>query len=263
MEKAAPWSNAGAYELYVGRWSRNVAAQFLDWLHVPPGGHWLDVGCGTGALSQAILDRFLPKQVTGIDLSEAYVQYARAHVRDARVEFRTGDARALPIEAASADVAVSGLAVNFVPQPGDAASEMARVVRPGGTVAAYVWDYSEGMQFMRYFWDAAIALDHAAAELDEGPLFPVCRRDGLRDLFGAAGLQRVDARAIEIPTHFRSFEDYWQPFLGAQGPAPRYLASLNEDRRAALKEHLRSMLPAAPDGSIALIARAWAARGER
>jgi ubiquinone/menaquinone biosynthesis C-methylase UbiE len=135
-----------------------VAREFLGWLAVPPGRRWLDVGCGTGALSQTILDAAAPAQVTGVDTSEGYVAFARAHVRDARVRFRRGDAQALPAPRATSDVAVSGLMLNFVPEPARAVAEMARVTCGGGTVAAYVWDYAGEMQLMRHFWDAAVAL---------------------------------------------------------------------------------------------------------
>jgi hypothetical protein len=117
------------------------------------------------------------------------------------------------------------------------------------------------MQFMRYFWDAAAALDPAARDLDEGPRFPICNPEALRDLFQHTGLNQVETRPIDIPTHFRDFDDYWNPFLGGQGPAPMYAMSLSEERRTQLRERVRGSLPSAPDGSIPLIARAWAVRG--
>jgi hypothetical protein len=140
-------------------------------------------------------------------------------------------------------------------------AEMARVTGRGGTIAAYVWDYAEGMQLIRFFWDAAVALDPAAARMDEGPRFPLCRPDALVQLFAAAGLQRVEVTAIDIPTPFASFDDYWRPFLGGQGPAPAYAMALDEAARARLRDRLRERLPAQADGSIRLTARAWAARG--
>jgi hypothetical protein len=140
---------------------------------------------------------------------------------------------------------------------------MSRVVRAGGTVAVYVWDYADGMQVMRFFWDAAVALDHAAAELDEGRRFPLCAPSALDALFRDAGLDEVDTRAIDVPTRFRDFDDYWSPFLGGQGPAPGYAAALDDRRRTALRERLEATLPVAADGSIPLTARAWAVRGRR
>jgi hypothetical protein len=156
---------------------------------------------------------------------------------------------------------VSGLVLNFVPQPRGAVIDMARVARAGGAVAAYVWDYAEKMELMRYFWDAAVALDQSALELDEGRRFAICQPSPLTELFKDAGLQQVEVCPIDIPTAFRDFDDYWSPFLGGQGPAPGYAMSLSEERRGALRERIRSNLPTANDGSIPLVARAWAVRG--
>ena len=254
------WAAGKLYEPYVGRWSRLVAREFLDWLAIPPGKDWLDVGCGTGALSQTLVERCRPAAVTGVDPSAAFIEHAKAHGRGP-ARFLVGDAQSLPLGADSVDAAVSGLVLNFVPQPQVAVEEMARVVRPGGTVAAYVWDYAGRMELMRYFWDAAAQLDPAARPLDEGLRFPLCRPAPLAGLFGGAGLQRVEGREIEVATRFRDFDDYWSPFLGGQGPAPGYAMSLDEPRRAALRELIRSRLPTAADGSISLVARAWAVRG--
>jgi len=150
--------------------------------------------------------------------------------------------------------------LNFVPAQARALAEMRRAVRPGGAVAVYVWDYAGQMQLMRRFWDAAVALDPAAAELDEGRRFPVCRPEPLAALFQQVGLRDVQSGTIDVPTVFRDFDDYWSPFLGGQAPAPGYCMSLPEDRRAALREHIRAGLPIRPDGSIHLIARAWAVK---
>lgn len=255
------WSTADAYERYVGRWSRPVAAEFLRWLDLPPGVDWVDVGCGTGALSSAILHAAAPRLLRGYDLSPEYVAAARAQVSDPRAEFAQADATALPASADECDAAVSGLVLNFVPEPVRALAEMRRIVRPGGTVGVYLWDYAGEMQLIRIFWDAAVELDPFARELDEGVRFPLCQPEPLRELFEAAGLAQVQVRAIDVPTRFRDFDDFWRPFLGGQGPAPGYAMSLDEARRAALRERIRGRLPVQPDGSIALTARAWAARG--
>jgi SAM-dependent methyltransferase len=198
-----------------------------------------------------------------VDASAEFVQYARRRVPDARVRFTVADARALPVPDASVDAAVSGLALNFVPRVEVAAAELARVTRAGGVVAAYVWDYAEGMQLIRRFWDVAAALDPRAVELDEARRFPLCRPEALESLLRGAGLSDVACRAIDVPTRFRDFDDLWSPFLGGQGPAPGYVLSLDADRRAALRERLRVALPAGPDGAIDLVARAWAVRGTR
>lgn len=262
-DRTDSWDSGDAYEAYVGRWSRLVAREFLGWLAVPPGRRWLDVGCGTGALAESILALTAPGEVVGIDPSPAYVAVARDRLSDPRVRFEVGEAQALQAASATFNAVVSGLVLNFVPEPERALSEMTRVVRPGGVVAAYVWDYAEGMQMMRHFWDAAVALDPRAREMDEGRRFPLCRPESLTDLFRTPGLAEVEARAIDVPTVFGDFDDYWSPFQGGQGPAPGYAMSLSEERRAALRERVQASLPTNAKGEHHLIARAWAVRGVR
>jgi len=253
------WERGDPYERYVGRWSRRVAPPFLSWLNVPASRRWLDVGCGTGALCAAILDRCSPAAVAGVEPSDGFLKTARGNLAD-RVALHQGSATAIPLGDASVDVVVSGLVLNFIPDQRAALAEMARVTGKGGTIAAYVWDYAGKMELMRYFWDAAVALDPSAANTDEGLRFPLCRPEALEKLFAGAGLKGVEVRPIDVPTHFASFDDYWQPFLGGQGPAPAYAMSLDEAVRAGLRDRIRGNLPTAPDGSILLIARAWAAR---
>ncbi|HEX6542778.1 MAG TPA: methyltransferase domain-containing protein [Ktedonobacterales bacterium] len=257
------WDNGSAYESYVGRWSRLIAREFLAWLDTPDHADWLDIGCGTGVLTQTILALASPAHVRGIDLSPDFISFARMHTADPRASFAVGDAQALPEPDAVCDVAVSGLALNFVPEPAKAAREMARVVHPGGIAAAYVWDYAGEMELMRQFWDAAVALDPAARELDEGRRFPLCAPEPLAQLFTQAGLLQVETRALDIPTVFRDFDDYWMPFLGGTGSAPGYTASLSPQQQAELRDLLRSRLPIADDGSIPLSARAWGVKGRR
>lgn len=261
VNRTDAWDSGDAYEPYVGRWSRLVAREFLGWLAVPPGGCWLDVGCGTGALAETILALAAPREVVGVDPSPAYVASACDRVIDPRVRFEVGDAQAIREASATFDAVASGLVLNFVPEPDRALSEMVRVARPGGVVAAYVWDYAEGMQMMRHFWDAAAALDPRARELDEGRRFPLCKPEPLTNLFQTAGLEKVEVRAIDVPTVFRDFDDYWSPFLGGQAPAPGYAMSLSEERRAALREQIRASLPTNSQREHHLIARAWAVRG--
>jgi SAM-dependent methyltransferase len=253
------WERGSPYEQYVGRWSRQVAPLFLSWMNVPVGRRWLDVGCGTGALCAAIVDGCSPVSVAGVEPSEGFLRTARENLAD-RVALHQGSATAIPLGDASVDVVVSGLVLNFVPDPRAALAEMARVTGNGGAIAAYVWDYAGKMELMRYFWDAAVELDPSAAKMDEGPRFPLCRPEVLEKLLADAGLKGVEVRPIDIPTRFASFDDYWQPFLGGQGPAPAYAMSLDETGRAGLRDRIRGHLPTAADGSISLIARAWAAR---
>lgn len=255
------WASGDSYEPYVGRWSRIVAREFIRWLALPEGIRWLDVGCGTGALSQTILDLSHPRHLLGIDRSENFVGFVRGTISDPRAKFEVGNAQALTVEADSYDAAVSGLVLNFVPRPDQMVSEMSRLVREGGTVALYVWDYASKMQFMRHFWNAASALDPSARDLDEGRRFPICNPNALTRLFQDAGLAHIEVQPIDVSTDFRDFDDYWSPFLGAQGPAPGYAMSLSEERRLRLRQRIYDSLPFALDGSIPLVARAWAIRG--
>lgn len=257
------WAVGAAYEAYVGRWSQLVSRELVRWLDVPPQSRWLDVGCGAGALTGAVVEDAEPQAVVGVDRSRGFVRHARARLASARVAFHVGDAQAIPVRDGAFDAVVSGLVLNFVPDPARMVAEMARAGRPGSTIALFVWDYASGMELMRCFWNAAKALDPAAASLDEAVRFPSCAPAPLEALFEAAGLSGVATRSIHVVTPFRDFEDYWSPFLGGQGPAPTYVMSLPDERRRALRELIRSTLPIAADGSIRLSARAWAVRGVR
>jgi SAM-dependent methyltransferase len=227
--------------------------------HVPERRRWLDVGSGTGALTATILEDCDPAEVVGVEPSDGYRAWAAEQVTDARARFVPGTAADLPD--GPFDAAVSGLVLNFVPDAAGAVRAMGGA-GSGGVVAAYVWDYAGRMELMRYFWDAAVALDPDAGALDEGVRFPICVPARLEQLWRDAGLANVSSRAIDVPTVFRDFDDQWRPFLGGQAPAPGYCMSLDEDRRAALREHIREQFPIAADGSISLIARAWAVRGD-
>ena len=239
-----------------------MARRFLDWLNAPAGISWLDIGCGTGELTRAILETQSPDRVVGVDPSERFLSYAREHVQGERVEFHVGDAMSLPYDEEEFDAAVSGLVLNFLPDPASAIRGMSYVTTClDGPLGAYVWDYTGKMQMIGYFWDAAVALDPAAAELDERNRFSRFGQETLEALFGNIGLSNVDSKPIDILTTFRDFDDYWNPFLGGQGPAPAYAMSLPEDHRATLRERLQASLPIAPDGSIELLARAWAVKG--
>jgi SAM-dependent methyltransferase len=255
------WSSGSAYESYVGRWSRLVAPEFLDWLAIPPRRRWLDVGCGTGALTETILARGEPISVVGFDPSEAFVAHARATVGDARATFVVATADRTGLADGAVDVVVAALVLNFVPDVGEALAEAQRVASHGGVVAGYVWDYADRMQLLRRFWDAAVALDPAAGALDEGVRFPIAGPEPLAAAFTTAGLDAVDVRPIEVPTVFTDFEDLWSPFLSGTGPAPAYTASLGEPAREALRDRLRASVAEEQDGTIRLIARAWAVRG--
>jgi len=259
--KVDPWESGNPYEFFMGRWSRPVAHEFLEWLSMADNQRWLDVGCGTGVLSSSILKMTAPQEVLAVDASDTFIAFAQQAYQDTRLRFQVGDARKLPAEADHFDVVVSGLALNFVPTPIVALTEMVRTTRTEGVVAVYVWDYAEKMQMLRYFWDAVIAIDSTAKELDEGERFPLCQPSALEALFQESGLRKVEVQAVDVPTIFKDFDDYWSPFLGGQGPAPGYVMSLSNEQRKALEKQLRAMLPVGSDGTIALIARAWAVRG--
>ena len=235
------WGDGAAYERFIGRWSRPVAHRFVAWLDAPAGARWVDVGSGTGAVRAAIVEGAAPATVVGLDPSFPSDVQARAE--------------ALPLRTGSADVVVSGLVLHFVDDIPAALSEAARV---GTTIGAYVWDYSGGMQLLHTFWSVAGALDPRAAELDEARRFPICLEGGLEAAFAEADFGELRSTAIEVPTTFDDFDELWAPFLGAQGPAPTYVATLDDTARTRLRDALHDRLG---DGPIELSARAWAAAG--
>jgi len=259
--RADSWASGAAYDPFMGRWSRRVAGEFLRWLAVPVGARWLEVGCGTGAVTGTIVEMAAPALLVAADRSSAYVAYARAQKGREPACFLAADVTQLPARPGMADFVVAGLLLNFVPVPGAAVGEMLRAARVGGTVAAYLWDYAGRMELLRSFWDAAVELDPAAAPLDEGRRFPLCEPRALARLWQEAGLADVQSSSLEVAMSYRDFDDYWRPFLGGQGPAPGYVASLDRNRLDALRERLRARVPTGPDGRITLRARAWAVRG--
>jgi SAM-dependent methyltransferase len=255
------FADSDPYERFMGRWSRRLAAQFVKFAAVSDGDSILDVGCGIGSLALAIADAFPSARVTGVDPSAAFVSDMQTKAVSGRLRFQVGDAQALEFADASFDKTLSQLVLNFVADRGKAVREMVRVTRPGGVVAAAVWDYADGMRMLRVFWDEAVALDPPLAARDEGHM-PLCKRGELAALWRAIGLERVEDQPIVIDLDFSSFEDYWTPFLGGQGPAASYLVSLPEPRRSALEARLRDrLLSSRTDGPFVLQARAWAVKG--
>lgn len=255
------WVEGATYERFMGRWSRVLASEFVTWLQIPERAHWLDVGCGTGAMSRAICALANPASTLGCDLARPFVEYARAHSTDSRATFLTSGIGSLPGRTGGYGSITSLLALNFFPDPFAAIREMRTLAASGGTISACVWDYSEGMEFLRYFWDAVAEVDPASKSLHEGGRFPLCRPAALMDLFQRNNLQGVRCEPMEIQTEFPGFDDYWAPFLGGTGPAPAYVASLDARRLSSLARRLQDTLPAREDGRIALRARAWAVRG--
>jgi len=256
------WASGDAYDTYIGRWSRQIAPLFVEWVDAGPGLRWLDVGCGTGALSQAIIEYCDPMDLIGVEPAESFRERARAMISDWRVRFVDGDAAALPTDDGSCDVTVSGLVLNFVQDRQKALVEMKRVTTAGGTVAFYVWDYpGGGLQLLRAFWTAATALEPAAEALSERRRFSYCEPESLAALMRSGGLCEIAVEAIEVPCVFPDFDNYWRPFTLGTGPAPGYYLSLPQEGRDALRANLESSLPRGDDGSIVLKARAWAVRG--
>jgi SAM-dependent methyltransferase len=255
------WLASDAYERFMGRWSRQVAKEFIDWLTPPASWSWLEVGCGTGALTQAIIQNAHPASVVACDPSPQFVSFARRSLAHPAATFLVAGAGELPRQKDGFDAVVSGLVLNFIPVPAEAVEAMRSRLRPGGMLAAYVWDYEDGMQFLRIFWEAAVELDSRAAERDERQRFLLCRPEALVALLEGAGFHRVDSQALEIPTPFPDFDSYWTSFLGGTGPAPSYVSSLHPDARERLRGSLQQRLVPAAGGSFQLTARAWAVRG--
>jgi SAM-dependent methyltransferase len=207
------WNAGDSYDAYMGRWSRQIAIGYFDWLRLPKQLDWLEVGCGTGALSESILSKCEPGSLLGIEQSEGFVTTARENVVDGRVEFQVGDAQDLALPDHYRDSVVSALVLNFIPDKEKALKEMIRVCRPGATVAFYVWDYpGGGVEFMRAFWQAAISLNPQAADLAEDKRFPYCTQEGLENLATAADLVGIKSTPIQAPAIFKSFDDFWYPF---------------------------------------------------
>ncbi len=252
-----------AYEPLTGRWSRLVAPRFLDWIDAGSHGRWLDVGCGTGALIQAVLDAKQPREVVGVDPSSAYIAYARRQIEDPRVRYEVGDARSLPVASNQYDAVVSGLVINVLPSGGQlsAVREMLRAARRGGTVGAYVWDYAGGFAPRTRFWEVATALDPSAAEVDERTAYSICNPVQLERLFGSAGMNAVETGTVEILAEFHNFDDYWTPFLAGYGPASRYLLGLPAPARDELREQVRNTVAPDREAPFHLPIRAFSVRG--
>ena len=254
------WGDGDPYEYFMGRWSKLLAPEFLNWLNISPDKNWLEIGCGTGALTKAILLKCEPSHLTSIDPSEGFLAKTRERV-NGKGKFLIGHAAKLPVEDDTTDIVVSGLALNFFPDLNRSLAEMRRVSKRDGLIAGYVWDYSDRMDMLRYFWDAAYQIDPNSRGLDEGVRFPICKVNNLQKAFQEIGLSNVEVAALDIKTHFKDFDDFWNPFLGGQGPAPGYLASLPADFQEKLRKTIYDKLPIESDGSIQLLGRAFAVKG--
>ena len=249
------------YNKLMGRWSRRLAPQLIQFANVQDGQRVLDVGTGTGSVALAVVAAIQGGEIVGVDPAAAYVEYARGSSTDPRVRFEVGDAQTLPFPSGRVDHCLTCLVLNFVPDARRAVSEMCRVTWRGGVVAACVWDYGGGMEMLRTFWDAAVALDPGAEPRHERHM-PYCRKGELGASWKAAELEQVKETALTITFDFSSFDDFWQPFLTGQGPSGSYATNLPADRQARLRDRLREqLLGSRPDGSIVLKGRAWAVKG--
>jgi ubiquinone/menaquinone biosynthesis C-methylase UbiE len=245
----------------MGRWSRTLALPFVQFAGVQSGDSVLDVGSGTGAVTAAVVAASPASRIVGIDSAAAYVAFARAHHADDLIRFEVGDAQQLQFADRSFTRALSLLNLNFIPDPSKALQEMLRVTQPGGSVAAAVWDYGQGMEMLRAFWDEAVALNREADARDERHM-RFSANGELAQFFREQPLQDIASEALTVETRFSSFDDYWLPFLEKQGPAGAYVSSLRATDSEQLRLRLRRRLLAdGPDAPIVLRARAWAVRG--
>lgn len=249
------FSSATAYERYMGRWSAQVAPLFASFVNLPDAGRVLDVGCGTGSMIEAVERRGRRVKITGVDTARPFLNYARARFPSQRCSFTRGSAAQLPYPDAGFDLCLCLLVFQLIPQVETAAAEMRRVTRPGGTVAACAWE-GQRLEMVAVLREEArrLGLESAPpgkgrARWGEGELAALWRKTGLAE---------VEAVALDIRTEFRSFDDYWLPLLAGVGPTGAFVAGLNPEQRAALREALYRRLP---DGPISLGARAWAVRG--
>jgi ubiquinone/menaquinone biosynthesis C-methylase UbiE len=260
------YTNPAAYEQFMGRWSSRLAPHFIRFAGVGDGQRILDVGCGTGSLSRALLASGRTIDVVGVDATASYLSFAREAIPAARVHFQLGDAEALPFADETFDAALSLLVLQDISNPGRALREMARVTRGGGTVAACQWDFAGGLPMFSLFWLAAEAVAPQAvarhrADNPQHRLRPASLQD-LAELWTASGLEEVRTATLQLSMTFSSFDDYWQPFLGGATPTSTLAAAIDKETGGALARTLRDKIPdVQPDGSFALAARAWAVAG--
>jgi len=255
------FSASDAYERFMGRWSRAVARLFVQFAGVGDGEDILDVGCGTGALATTVATIAPSSRIVGIDPAASYIAFAKLQSPSKRLTYEVGDATQMRFASGSFDRTLSLFNLNFIQDSSDAVREMIRVTRSNGHVAAAVWDYGQGMEMLRWFWDEAIALNPASDAKDERHM-PLSRSGELAALWRARGLIDVREESLTIDMPFCSFDDYWLPFLEGQGPAGAYVASLEPDDVAALHSRLQRRLAGeGPEQPVVLTARAWAVRG--
>lgn len=252
------FTDGKAYERLMGRWSQIAGAAFLDWLDPPQGLDWIDVGCGNGAFTEVLIARTAPHVITGIDPSDGQISYARTRPGAKRAAFRVADAHDLPFADNSFDAASMALVITFLSDPGKAAREMARVVKPGGRVATYMWDFPGGGFPIR---PLAAAMKSLGLAEPVRPNVEASRRDAMQAFWRDAGLQAVETTVIRIRVAFADFDDFWESSTAPVGPSGKTFTQMTPATRAQLKARLREHLPIADDGSIAYEAFANAVKG--
>jgi ubiquinone/menaquinone biosynthesis C-methylase UbiE len=252
------FTDAAAYERFTGRWSRAVASVFLHWLAVRAGATWLDVGCGTGILAETLLQLCAPAGIHGIDSAQAQIEAAERGPAAVAAHFQVGDARQLPFPDRSFDVVASALVINFVPEPELAIAEMRRVVRAGGVVAGFVWDFAEERSPSG---PLRSAMRRLGVEVPSVPGTEASRMGALEALFRAAGLEQIETRAIDVCLSYENFEDFWQAQTPGYSPTTKIIKAMNDGDRSRLVRAIESSLPRGPGGSIEYCARANAIKG--
>jgi ubiquinone/menaquinone biosynthesis C-methylase UbiE len=251
------FDDGAAYERLMGRWSRVAGERFLDWLGAAKNLNWIDVGCGNGAFTQLLVERCAPASVIGVDPSEGQLAFARTRPEAKAAEFRVADAQALPFPDKSFDAAAMALVIVFVPDPIKAVAEMARVVRPGGLVATYMWEFPDGTPL----WPLSRGIKALGFEPPERPNVQASARDAMRAIWQQAGLQSLETDVIRIRVHYPNFDDFWISNTMPVGPSGKALSQMTASARELLKAHLREQMPAAPDGTISYEAYANAVKG--
>lgn len=260
--EAKMFAASAGYERFMGRWSRLLAPELVAFAGVRNGDRVLDVGAGTGSLGSTVEARMPSSRIVGIDPSPGFIAYAQRNAKSGRARYEVGDAQTLKFQDGSFDSTLALLVMNFIPDHEKAIREMRRVTRPQGIVGACVWDYNEGMQSLRFFWDEAVALDPAIEPKDERHM-KLSRRGQLAGLWKKAGLVNVQEKPLTIDQAFASFDDYWGPFTKGAGPGGAYVVSLPADRRERLEGRVhKRVLGDRSDGAFTLKARAWCVRGE-
>ena len=260
--EAKMFSASADYERFMGRWSRQLAPEYIAFAGVKNGDRVLDVGTGTGSLASVLDATMTSSEIVGVDPSEGFISYAKKNAKSGRTHFETGDAQALRFQDSSFDQTMALLVMNFIPDHNKAIGEMRRVTRPQGVVSACVWDYDAGMQMLRFFWDEAVALDPAIEPKDERHM-KLSREGQLGELWNRAGLVNVQQKPVSIDQAYESFDDYWGSFLKGAGPGGAYVVSLSDERRRELETRIRKrLLGNRGNGPFVLKARAWCVRGQ-